>query len=338
MPLYFIKREDFNNWIIRLSESSSLFLPRYTNREKGETLFSLYEGFGIEEEVFKAIRSVNPLKEFFFLPQEEVASYFGEKGISKGGKNRILIGAKSCDILPLRVHKNIFLLKNFSDPFFQKRMEETIILTADCPTPEKTCFCNLVNLTPHGSREVDGNLSILEEGLILETFTEKGEGLVKYGSFEPAPNSYLEKREELRKKAEEILFSINSNPLPSDLPKRIEKREKRDFWEEKKKRCVECFGCLLVCPTCFCFLLYDFPVEDGYKRMKVWDTCYMASYARVGGGLNARPLFFQRFRNRFHCKFMNTYYDFNFFSCSGCGRCYKVCPAKIDIREVLLSV
>ncbi len=338
MALYFIREENINNWVLTLGEKFLVALPKYASQEKRETIFSLYDGLELDWWVFGVIRSVNPLKEFFFLPREEVASYFGEDKRGNGEKPRILIGAKACDILPLRVHKNIFLLKTFSDPFFQRRLGETIILTADCPIPENTCFCNLVNLTPHGSKEVDGNLSILEEGLILETFTEKGEGLVEYGSFEPAPKSYLEKREQLRKKAEEILFSINPNPLPNDLPKRIEKKEKRDFWEEKKKKCVECFGCLFVCPTCFCFLLYDFPQVAGYKRLKVWDTCYMASYARVGGGLNARPLFFQRFRNRFHCKFMNTYYDFNFFSCSGCGRCFKVCPAKIDIREILLAV
>lgn len=337
MSFYFLRRDKFNEWLSTLSESFSLFVPRDTGKERAKTIFSSCNG-GPDFTIFSWIRSANPLKEFFFLAREKVATYFGKEE-EKEEKVRLLIGAKSCDILPLRVHRNMFLLKNFSDPFFQEKLAKTIILTADCPVPEKTCFCNLVNLTPHGSKEVDGNISIIiDEGIILETFTEKGEGLVKYGSFEPAPKSYLEKREELRRKAEEILLGINPNPLPSDLPKRIEKKEKRDFWEEKKKRCVECFGCLFVCPTCFCFLLYDFPKAERYERLRVWDTCYMASYARVGGGLNARPLFFQRFRNRFHCKFMNTYYDFNFFSCSGCGRCYEVCPAKIDIREILLSV
>uniref|UniRef100_A0A7C3YSE3 4Fe-4S ferredoxin-type domain-containing protein n=1 Tax=candidate division WOR-3 bacterium TaxID=2052148 RepID=A0A7C3YSE3_UNCW3 len=336
MGLYFLRERDIIPWLSRLEERFAVFLPQGV-KEGEETFFAPYDSASFDWRVFQRIRSSNPLKEFFFFSREEVASYFGKKEEENGEKLRLLIGAKACDILPLLVHRHVFLGKTFSDPFFQKRLGKTIILTADCPIPEKTCFCNLVNLSPNGSKEADGNISSLEDGIILETNSNRGEDLIKYGNFISLPESYRIKREEIRKKAEEMLLTFNPNPIPHNLPERVNKG-KREFWEEKKKGCVECFGCLFVCPTCFCFLLYDFPENGAYKRVKVWDGCYLASYARVGGGLNARPLFFQRFRNRFHCKFMNTYYDFNFFACSGCGRCFKVCPAKIDIREIIFQV
>jgi ferredoxin len=78
--------------------------------------------------------------------------------------------------------------------------------------------------------------------------------------------------------------------------------------------------------------------EQGFVRHKVWDACYYAAYARVGGGMNARPEFWKRFRNRFHCKFMNFPNEYGFNACSGCGRCFSVCMGKIDIRKILEKI
>jgi hypothetical protein len=114
----------------------------------------------------------------------------------------------------------------------------------------------------------------------------------------------------------------------------------------------------MTCPTCFCYLLYDQlavvrdpSTEDGrvrtndgrrttdrvpgFDRIKVWDACYYEGYARVGGGANVRPRMWERFRNRFHCKWMNCTRDWGFHSCSGCGRCFTACMGKIDIRNIM---
>ena len=49
----------------------------------------------------------------------------------------------------------------------------------------------------------------------------------------------------------------------------------------------------------------------------------------------------ERLRNRFFCKFY--YYAGqtglgNTSACTGCGRCIDVCPAGVDITEVLLDL
>jgi ferredoxin len=64
----------------------------------------------------------------------------------------------------------------------------------------------------------------------------------------------------------------------------------------------------------------------------------MEAYARVGGGLNPRSDFPQRFRNRFECKFSAFPINHGLYGCSGCGRCITACPARIDIREILSSI
>ncbi len=345
MSLYLIRTRNISEWLSNLTERFATFLPQENNvaAVSSPILSRQSKNNFPSPEVFRRIRSFNPfLKDFLFPSQERVAIYFQKEiETQKPEANKspaLVIGVKGCDIRPLLVYQNMFSLKDFIDPFFQERLSQTIIITADCPVPETTCFCNLVGVSPHGAKEVDGNISVIEEGLLLEVFTEKGKDLIKPEIFESAQDRHLQERKRNREVAENMLKEINPRPLPDNLPKRIEAKKEKEFWETKKKKCVECFGCLYICPTCFCFLLSDFPTDERYERLKSWDACYMASYARVGGGLNPRPLFYQRFRNRFHCKFMNTYYDFNFFACSGCGRCYKVCAAKIDLRDILLEI
>jgi Fe-S oxidoreductase len=81
--------------------------------------------------------------------------------------------------------------------------------------------------------------------------------------------------------------------------------------------------------------LYDQAKEQGLDRTRVWDACYEAAYARVGGGANPRAEFIRRFANRFDCKWKEFKRDHGMYACSGCGRCLKACMGKIDIRNVL---
>ncbi len=125
MALYFLSERNINPWFSLLGERYEVFTPKYSagdtqngaSGQKEKTIFSSYEG-KIDWTVFSQIRSSNPLKEFFFLAREEVARYFKGNKEGRERKVRVIIGAKACDILPLRVHQKMFILKDFSDPFF----------------------------------------------------------------------------------------------------------------------------------------------------------------------------------------------------------------------------
>jgi ferredoxin len=109
------------------------------------------------------------------------------------------------------------------------------------------------------------------------------------------------------------------------------------------RTCVECGGCNLICDTCHCFLLADRPPQPGQsdataQKIRVWDSCLYANYARVAGGANPLKHRAQRLRNRFAKKFDFFVDVLKMPACCGCGRCIEVCPGKIDIREVLKSL
>jgi ferredoxin len=252
----------------------------------------------------------------------------------------VIVGAKACDLKALEVYDKVFLEGEVLDPFYSERRERTVLISADCPNPEDSCFCNLVGIAPYPTSGFDLNLSVVDNGCLIEVGSEKGAALVKRVRtiFQPASSEQLKQRDEGRAKSVQKLKQINPEEFSAELPKKIMGRSDGEFWSKESTTCVECCACLHICPTCYCFLLYDQPSDGESERMRVWDTCYYAAYARVGGGANPRSDFSQRFKNRFLCKYSYFPGYHGVFACSGCGRCISGCTAKIDIREVLWRV
>ncbi|MEO0091702.1 MAG: 4Fe-4S dicluster domain-containing protein [candidate division WOR-3 bacterium] len=350
MSILFLTKGKLHPWLLRLADNFTIYYPiqleNKTHYKKLDNTFLTVTESDLVDSLQK-IRPVESLKGFFFNPKIKVAGLKDTATIDIPfpQSSRIIFGAKNCDLRPLKVHEKMYLENEFVDPFYQSLLEKTIIIAADCPMPEQTCFCNLLELKPYPEENADIIFSIIPNGYILETTSEKGEALLRDFNhlFREAKSEDLILRDENRKKAIALLDNFNPNSWREDLAKAIEDKKDEKFWQEQAKTCVECFGCLMVCPTCFCFLLYDTPIAEsektkGFERYKVWDACYYSAYARVGGGMNPRAEFWKRFRNRFHCKFMNFFNDYKFNACSGCGRCFSVCMGKIDIRKILAHI
>ncbi len=343
--MYFLPKERSQNWVTRLAGEFNLFLPL---RVEGKTHWQKYDAgnFAIEQLALSDIRAAEPIKAFLYRPREVVAT-FPNPMEPADETPALLFGVKGCDLRGLAVHKKMFLEGEFRDPFYARRLERTVLVAADCPNPRESCFCNLVGLTPFVNEGVDLSITPFDDGWLVEVISDRGEEIADGAKdlFVPVGEHHRARREEQRQRALSVLKEQNPKQWNSDLPQAIDKRTPdRSFWAKAAEDCVECFGCLMTCPTCFCFLLYDqVKAKAGadasqFERTKVWDACYMAMYARVGGGANPRPEFVKRFINRFHCKFMHFMNQHGFYACSGCGRCFTACMGKIDIRNILAQL
>lgn len=358
MPFFFLAKDRIGVWAVRLAEEYAVFFPGVIeNRVHFHKLNLASEDGGIVQPpwALDRIRAVEPVKAFLFSARETVASFPSHDSEAKARK-QIIFGVKNCDLMPLKVHQKMFLEREFVDPFYKQRLAATVIISADCPKPEKSCFCNLLGLTPYPENDGDINLSVLEDGFLVEPLSVIGRELVfgRDKPFRPATDVEVDERDRLRRDAVAQLKEINPKPWRKDLPDAIEQKKDERFWRDASRDCVECYGCLTTCPTCFCYLLYDQASgkaagvsgssdksdrsDISFDRVKVWDACYYQGYARVGGGANQRPKMWERFRNRFHCKWMNCTRDWSFHSCSGCGRCWVGCMGKIDVRNILGQV
>ena len=343
-------------WLGSLARSSALFVPAVAQDKVH--WHRLGPDMAVEPVALKSalsrIRASEPVKSFFFSPREQVAT-FPEKLSPPAAERRVLFGVKNCDILPLLVHERMFLEGEFKDTFYQSRLENTVLVAADCPLPEDSCFCTRVGRKPFVTEGADANLSLVDDGLLLEPLTAKGEELAAQARAHAraATAADLAFRQASREAALAKLAQFNPVEWRSDPAARIAKlKSDSPVWKKHASTCVECFGCLMTCPTCYCFLLYDAKAGEGLghdpkskedfghvprevERTKVWDACFIAAYQRVGGGANPRADFLKRFANRFQCKFQYFKDKHGFFACSGCGRCVKVCMGKIDLRNVI---
>lgn len=346
MAILFLPKEKFNAWLAKLYDNFTIYYPALLENKihykKLDKDYFIDPYYAMDKDL-ERIRPVESLKGFVFRPKEKVGGIDKKSkvDISLDESPQIVIGAKNCDLRPLMVHQKMYLENEFGEPFYKAQRERTIVIAADCPVPEQTCFCNLLELKPYPEDGADIILSVIPSGYIFETTNDQGEKLIRDFNhlFQEAGTTDLMKREESRKHAIAILENINPKAWRKDLPKAIDEMKEENFWQDGGKTCVECFGCLMACPTCFCFLLYDeLEEKESFHRYKVWDACYYSAYARVGGGMTPRAEFWKRFRNRFHCKFMNFTNDYGFHACSGCGRCFSVCMGKIDIRKILEKI
>ncbi|MEO0077891.1 MAG: 4Fe-4S dicluster domain-containing protein [candidate division WOR-3 bacterium] len=334
---------NWRQWLARLLEKWAVFFPAEV---EGSVHWLRMQPAALSRSgispapAFREIRAAEPVKSFFFAPAEKVAT-FPDKLEPAAGEKRVLLGVKGCDLAALKVHDTMFATGEFADPFFRQRRENSVLIAADCPVPADSCFCNLVGGRPYAAEGADLSLAVIDGTYLVEVLSEAGEELLQTGSdlFQPANEGLVQKRNEERRNAERRLAEANPKPLREDLPAALATRDRdAKFWADAAADCVECSGCLMGCPTCYCFLLYDKVRESGTERTRVWDACYLAAYQRVGGGANARAEFRKRFVNRFHCKFQHFKNAHGFYACSGCGRCFLTCMGKIDIRKILAAV
>ncbi len=321
-------------FISRLSQKAKVFYPFAENGKSHLIEFKPDQNFSPD---FNRIRTAQNIKHFFF-PSRDIVARFPAK-IELRTSPIVIMGVKNCDLRGIEVYDRVFLNWQPVDNIYKERRENIIIVSADCPEPQDTCFCNFVGLKPYPDGVSDLNITVVKSGYLFEVFSEKGQNLINENKelFLEPDKEIINEREIIRKKAIEKLETINKKRMKEKVYELVEKAD-RNTIRNARDECVECFACLHSCPTCYCFLLSDYKRADNIERIRSWDACYYAAYARVGGGANPRSKIDERFWNRFQCKFNYFYQYEKFFACSGCGRCFVGCSAKIDIREILNKV
>ncbi|MBN1913701.1 MAG: 4Fe-4S dicluster domain-containing protein [Candidatus Omnitrophica bacterium] len=338
---YFIDSDRFNALFQQLKKDYKVFSPAQ-KEASGEKPQYYYEKILTSQPfVFNAYRTQEPLKAFFTYPYEEVSDYFSaQDNIKDIDEKTMIFGVKNCDIVGHKIQDFVFLEGVAVDSLYRLRRENTLLVSGDCTDYKEVCHCLSWNIMPYAKEGFDLNLAPIGGGYLIDVGSKKGEEAVqKYkGYFSDAKESQLNARQAKR---DALVERLKKHLLPQDLvplesvQKVVKDGYNADTWKQFMQTCVECGGCNLICDTCHCFLLAEKKEGNLNKKVRLWDSCLYANYARVAGGANPLKARAQRLRNRFMKKFDFFVDNLKMPACCGCGRCIEVCPGKIDIREVL---
>ncbi len=334
--VYYSQAAQWEDFLAELKQSFRVYLPRAKDDDY------LYEEYKDPQSSFSfnSYRPVQPIKSFLFHSKEKITRDFTTSSSLEKPLPTIVAGLKNCDLHSLKVQDFVFNEGIEVDPLYNSRRENTILISGDCTGFKEVCFCLALEVLPHPVEGFDLNLSPLTEGYLVEVGSKRGQGLIdKYQKyFLKAKESQISARDSKR---QNLIDELNKHLKEQNLPKKdilqkiVQKGYNANTWKDFCISCVECGACNFICCTCHCFLLADTRDKNNSPRLRVWDSCQYANFARVAGGANPLKRREQRLRNRFVKKFDFFVDNLGMPACEGCGRCIEACPAKIDIREVL---
>jgi len=229
----------------------------------------------------------------------------------------ILFGIHPCDLDGIAYLDRVFL-GDRPDPCYADRRARLTLVGISCE-PDDFCFCS-------GSREpapFDLFLTAREEGYEVSVSSVKGETIADAAKdlLVLAPTAESSRRAGCSITAQDPQLRFSDNPL----------------WEKFAATCVSCGACSVCCPTCYCFDVREYPaLAGGGTRLREWDNCLFVTHGEVAGA-NFRVSRLDRLRYRFLHKYCGFTPLQGMTSCVGCGRCKKVCPVDIDLRELIES-
>jgi len=252
---------------------------------------------------------------------------------------RVILGAKHCDARGLQVLDKVYNW-DYIDTDYQKRRENTVIISTRCDKADTHCFCtsldyDVENLDALDVLVVNG----LDEKIYLKARTGKGEDFLKEESSQLlAVGNQQSAEEEMKKQYDTFTASFRLKMDYKEVNAKLSKIFDTPEFENVSGNCVGCNTCAFVCPTCHCFKISDEKVKDTGLRYKSYDSCNNGYFTLMAGGHNPRPVKYRRWRQRALHKFVYYKERFGENLCVGCGKCTNACPVNISIFEVVNQV
>ena len=252
----------------------------------------------------------------------------------------LALGLRECDAQGVAVVDSAFMEGKVVDPLYAARRRAALIAVIECVPgngPDNACFCHWFKRTDDGTADL--RLAPQEDGFLVRAVSSAGEAFLRAHGNGLVPAN--EKQHKAAQDAREatLAFLASRAPVPdmSGVAETIRSSfGNADLWRDLGETCLSCRACTHLCPACYCFTITDETRGTTGARIRSWDACMNAGYTLEASGHNPRTAKTARMRNRLAHKF--AYYPAlheGRQSCTGCGRCVRVCPAGLDIRKAI---
>ncbi|MCR8455683.1 MAG: 4Fe-4S dicluster domain-containing protein [Candidatus Korarchaeota archaeon] len=328
----------------RLSEEYNIFGPKLV---EGRIIFDRIDDVSEIINEYHT-RPVLPVKKLFLPQRETLFEYeivdndviISDKLDLVAKEKRCIFGVRACDIASLQILRRFFS-RGPGDPYVIGRLSNSIIIGIMCNSVFPSCFCHFTGSGPLPKDGFDLFLVDVDDYFIAIIGSERGNRIASKNE-----DIFLDANKDdvlaIDNKVKEIVSLMKSPPVVDQmvLYDAFVRSFNLDFWEDYAKKCLSCGKCNFNCPTCYCFDIFDEVDLDLRKgrRVRVWDSCHFLSFTRVASGEIFRRNRSSRLKQRVYHKFVYSVNDIGLISCVGCGRCFEVCPASIDLRDIITKV
>ena len=283
--------------------------------------------------------SILPPKKYL-QPQEERMMTFTRSGkpvveTAIDAPPTIILGVHTCDLQGMHVLDEAFS-QGFPDAHYLRRRERTLLVGIECLKPcDEHSFCKSMG-TLTVSNGYDLHLTDLGDAYAVDVGTEQGAALLnRYGNADNATEIEMQHLNKvLAAKWPRFPYKLEFDA--GELSSLMSQAYDSPLWDQLAEICLACGQCTLVCPTCFCFNVYDeveLNLQDGERRRR-WDSCQLDEFASVAGDENFRERQAARLRHRFMRKGRYLHEKYGELGCTGCGRCARSCLVDISPVDV----
>jgi len=281
-----------------------------------------------------------PPKKYFFPPKETLLRFTTAPSMKVTPVIEetpfILFGVHPYDIKAIKQMDQVFS-RGVPDPHYLKRREAALLIGVYPTRIAPRAFWADMD-ADMVSEGFDLMLTDIEESFAVEIGSEKGEALLsRYGKTRQATAAEHQEMVIMQTVISELCKENGLNFPKNEIPGLLENANDNPIWEEKASKCLSCGTCIMVCPTCYCFDVWDDVALDlsHGERLRRWDGCLLQDFAKVASGENFRERKTSRYRHRFFKKGLYLFRVLDDIACVGCGRCSTGClPDIADPADV----
>lgn len=341
MGEYVIGKDKAPQWLERLADKYAVYAPG----ADGIAFAPTADGAAALAAAGNAGNTRRPPKELF-LPASQVLLRFHqtEQGVelddaapeSPPAERRLLVGVRPCDAAALTLLDTVFspAYGGYDDPCYRSARAEVPIVSLLCAEPLEGCFCGDAPAVDLASPAADVALADLGDRYFAEAKSETGEELIAAGGnlFTAATDADRAARDA----AAAALRERTTEGLPlAEMREKLRGLHESPLWRELSRKCLRCGVCSFLCPTCHCFDLQDEAFGARGYRYRCWDTCQFTDFTLMTSGENPRRDPAERLKQRICHKLEYLPDRTQAVYCVGCGRCVRLCPVGMDIRETI---
>ena len=273
---------------------------------------------------------VNSVKDILMPPSEVIGraeiggNDFTLTDVQPEAPKTVALGVRPCDAAALAALDDVFNW-DYADAFYNARREATTVVVMACDKTDAQCFCTSVGGAPDAADGADAVLRPADGGasFAFESLTDKGAALAD------AAGALLARAEVTLDPPADVPVLFD----PAAVTEWCASHFEDELWAEVSLACLGCGACAYACPTCHCFDMQDESTRTHTVRLRNWDSCGFGLFTLHASGHNPRAAQTQRWRQRVMHKFSYFPERFDRLSCTGCGRCARLCGAKMAISE-----